>query len=150
MNRYEGWREHADRKMSFSPVRRERQHLFAAEDTQGHGGNDFFIILCSVAFPCVPLWFPCGLCGSLLACEASGAMILFCPESGKKFPGGSLFGFAEFCVRARKLLRILELMPNSLDSLQGSLPPEIFCKFLAENNDFSIYSKYAPAIVPVF
>ena len=36
-------------------------------------------------------------------------------------------------------------MPNPLDSP----PPEIFCKFRAENNYFSIYSKFAPAMLPV-
>jgi len=56
-----------------------------------------------------------------------------------------MFGFAEFSLGAHKLLRIRELMPNPLDSL----PPEIFCKFRAENNYFSIYSKFAPAMLPV-
>lgn len=55
MNRYEGWREHAGRKTSFSPLDRERQRLFRSGG-QGHGGNDFFITLCSVAF----LVFLCG------------------------------------------------------------------------------------------
>ncbi len=68
---------------------------------------------------------------------------------GKKFPGGSLLGLRNSPLGAPKLLRIRELMPNSLDCLHGSLPPEIFCKFRAENNDFSIYSKFAAAILPV-
>ena len=83
------------------------------------------------------------------SCILRRATISFLFQNGNKFSGGCLFGLRNSPLSAPKELRIRELMPNSLDSLQGSLPREIFCKFRAENNDFSIYSKFAPAILSV-